>query len=154
MVSMTTNLNITPSTTKSIRGRSPYKVVPDRLIQIDGVDYVRCHQHGLIPLLHVCGDTAHDHWCREAAHPNFDPADGDQGLPNHEEISRLSERVRVLADALLRACLYLDGFIWLHDPEASEMDGIKSVAASSLGCKTWEQAMDLARLRDARTKEN
>lgn len=78
-------------------------------------------------------------------------ADGmSQGLPNREEQDRLSERVRLLADALLRACMYLDGFIWLHDPEASELEAIRETAVAGLGCQTWEQAVELGRLRDAR----
>ena len=53
-------------------------------------------------------------------------------------------RSRVLADALLRACLYLDGFVWLQDPEASEIEEIKSTVAEALGCDDWEHAMQLA----------
>lgn len=153
MKAMTTNLTITPSTTTSLDdGKHPYPVVPERLVQIDGVDYVRCGLHGLIPLTHNCADSPHDHWCRSAAHPSHDPADGDQGGTNHDEIHRLSWKVHNLADALLRACMYLEGFVWVSEPEFSELEGIKETVVEGLGVQTWEQAMDLARLREARRK--
>lgn len=55
-----------------------------------------------------------------------------------------------LADALLRTCMYLDGFVWVTDPEASEIEGVKATVVEALGCKNWSEAMDLARLREAR----
>lgn len=58
-----------------------------------------------------------------------------------------------LGDALLRACLYLDGFIWVDEPEASELEEIREVVRRALGCKTWEQTMELAQLRDVRRGE-
>lgn len=75
-------MSVTPSTTTSIpaeRG-NPYPVVPDRLIRIDGIDFVRCPMHGLIPLEHECSKSPGDHWCRAAAHPTYDPAEGPEGL--------------------------------------------------------------------------
>ena len=153
MTSMTTNLNITPSTTTSIEdGKHPYEVVPDRLIQIDGVDYVRCDLHGLIPLDHYCAKTPHDHWCRQWAHPNYDDGDGDQGRPWEDEQTYYSIKTHNLAEALLMACLYLEGFVWVSEPEFSEMEAMKQTCAEVLGCKNWTEAMELARLRDARRK--
>lgn len=80
---VTTNLNITASDTTSINddGKRDYPVVPERLVRIDGVDYVRCGLHGLMPLLHRCSDSPGDHWCRSEAHPNFTERDGDQMTP-------------------------------------------------------------------------
>lgn len=154
MMSMTTHLNITESTTTVLTdGRHPYPVVPERLVQIDGVDYVRCERHGLIPLDHHCAKTPHDHWCREAAHPDYDPADGDQGLAWEEEQTHWSLREVVLRDALYRAVLYLDGFVWLQDPEASELDAIKETCVSAFHFDSWEQVMDYARRQDEWRKQ-
>lgn len=64
----------------------PYQVVTDRLTIIKGREYVECPLHGLIPLEHHCAKSPSDHWCREVAHPDYDPEDGDQGC-SHEEWS-------------------------------------------------------------------
>lgn len=133
----------------------PYQVVTERLTVIDGREYVRCPMHGLIALDHACFEAPSDHWCRTAAHPAYDPATGadgldDQGCSHTESAFIQSAKIQSLADALLMACLYLEGFVWVSDPEASEMDYMKDTVAEALGCKTWEQAMELARLRDAR----
>ncbi len=69
----------------------------------------------------------------------------------YNKLMDVTERQGVLADALLRACLYLDGFVWVTEPEASELDAIKVTAASALGCETWEQAVELSQLHTART---
>lgn len=143
---MTMNLNITASTTTGIG--NDYPVLTERLVQIDGIDYVRCELHGLIPLLHECSASPGDHWCREAAHPNYDPADGDQAT-SHREWDRIqSAKVHRLTEALLRACLYLDGFVWLADPEASELDDIKETCAQAMGLPTWDEAVAYAKRRD------
>ena len=60
-------------------------------------------------------------------------------------------RIRALADALLRACMYLDGFLWVTEPEVSELEDIKATVADALGCDDWEHAMALARLHEARS---
>lgn len=146
---MDTNFNITPSDTTLLTDvKNNYPVVPERLVRIDDVDYVRCDLHGLLPLLHRCSASPLDHWCREAAHPNYDPEDGDQGVSNDEWSTMQSERVRKLTDALSRACLYLDGFVWLHDPEASELDDIKEDVAHALGLRSWAEASEYAKRKE------
>lgn len=138
-------MDITPSTTTDI---GSYPVVPERLVRLDGIDYVRCELHGLMPLLHECSASPSDHWCREAAHPNYDPADGDQGSSHRDWQTHQSLRVHRLTDALLRACLYLDGFIWLHDPEASELEDLRETVRESLGLPTWDEVARWAKRRD------
>jgi hypothetical protein len=150
---MDTNLDITPSDTTVLTDlKNDYPVVPERLIRIDDIDYVRCELHGLMPLLHKCADSPHDHWCREAAHPNYNPEDGDQGRSHADESTHQSLRVHHLTDALLRACLYLDGFIWLHDPEASELDDIKETVAHALGMTSWTEASVYAKRKEDQRK--
>lgn len=144
----------------------PYRIVPARLVQIEGVDYVRCPLHGLIPLDHHCTKSPIDHWCREAAHPANDPTLGVDGLDDqgvsHDEWGRilLAQRdywhkvAQRAAEALALADQYLDGFLWLDDPEASELEAIKRaskvaqkrVAGPMQGPKGISQkALDLVR---------
>lgn len=127
-------------------------MLPERLTEIDGRPYVRCYLHGLIPADHRCEQSPGDHFCGEAAHPN--QAEGEEHedqLTSHDEWDRVqSEKVAKLADALLRAVMYLDGFVWLTEPEASELEHIQDTVRSAFGCKTWEQVVEVAELRDAR----
>ena len=133
-MSMTTLPEITASTTTSIPapGRLQYDVMPERLLRIDRVDYVRCDLHGLIPLDHECSKSPLDHWCREAAHPNYDPEDRDQGVSHRQWDTTQGMKVenwRKIAleavEALKVADLYLDGFVWVTEPEFSELRDIK-----------------------------
>lgn len=110
----------------------PYKVVTERLTVVDGREYVHCALHGLIPLDHQCSKSPGDHWCREAAHPNYDPADGNQATPHDEwdhiqstKVQNWKRTAQEAAEALRLADLYLDGFMWLSDPEWGELRDIK-----------------------------
>lgn len=101
---MTTLPKVTTSTTTAITGEEgrlgpapDYPVVPERLVQIDGMDYVRCDLHGLIPLDHKCAESPSDHWCRAAAHPQWDPEDGDQGCSHREWSGIQSEKLHLIA---------------------------------------------------------
>lgn len=117
-----------------------YPVVPERLVQIEGRDYVRCPLHGLIPLDHECAKTPGDHWCRTAAHPAYDPCTGIDGLDDqatpHDEWDRIQgmkianwRRIASQAvEALRLADLYLDGFVWVTEPEFSELRSIKAAS--------------------------
>lgn len=100
-MSMTTLPEITASTTTSIPapGREKYDVVPERLLRIDGVDYVRCDLHGLIPLDHECSKSPGDHWCRQFAHPTHKPGDPDDDQAvSHREWDRIqSEKLHLIA---------------------------------------------------------
>lgn len=106
VLGVTTEPIITASTTTFIPALSPrhydYPVVPERLLRIDGVDYVRCPTHGLIPLEHHCAKAAGDHWCRAAAHPSYDPSTGEHGLDDqgssHEDWSNVqSDKLHYIA---------------------------------------------------------
>jgi hypothetical protein len=107
-------------------------------VQIDGVDYVRCDLHGLIPLDHQCAEAPGDHWCRAAAHPNYDSEDADQAVSHRQWDSILTMKVRnwqrvaeKAVEALRVADLYLDGFVWVTEPEFSELRDIKRASSNA-----------------------
>jgi hypothetical protein len=113
----------------------PYQVVTERLTVIDGREYVDCPLHGLIALDHLCAKSPGDHWCREAAHPDYNPEDGDQMTPHDEWERVLSLKVQNwqrtaenAAKALALADAYLDGFVWLQNPEWAELRAIKAAS--------------------------
>lgn len=61
-------------------------VLPERLVEVEGRQYVRCEVHGLIPVEHNCATTAGDHLCMVAAHPNHVPGeDHDDQATSHDE---------------------------------------------------------------------
>lgn len=129
-------------------------MLPERLTDIEGVPYVRCYLHGLIPADHDCGKSPGDHWCGVAAHPNqVEGEDHDDQMSSHDDWSAMqSSQKLALTDALFRAVLYLDGFIWLHDPEASELDAIKATCVEAFNMKSWDDVMDYARRKDEARK--
>src|SRR5579862_4295220 len=133
-----TNNQSEPFVIRNMGDGRDYKIVPSRLVQIEGVDYVRCPLHGLIPLDHECSKAPGDHWCRTAAHPAYDPSTGEDGLDDqacsHREwdwiqgmkIDNWKRTAEAAVEALRLADLYLDGFVWVSEPEFSELRHIKA----------------------------
>ena len=63
-----------------------YPVLPERLVEVEGRQYVRCEVHGLIPADHNCRASPSDHLCAVAAHPNHQPGDDhDDQCSSHRE---------------------------------------------------------------------
>ena len=70
-------------------------VLPERLVEVEGRQYVRCELHGLIPADHNCAASPSDHLCMVAAHPNHTPGDDhdDQATPHDEWTRNLLARI-------------------------------------------------------------
>lgn len=109
-------------------------MLPERLTEIDGKPYVRCYLHGLIPADHRCAESPGDHFCGVSAHPNQTEGEHhDDQAVSHEEWDRIQSMkwqnwkrtAEIAIEALRVADEYLDGFVWLTEPEFSELRNIK-----------------------------
>ena len=70
-------------------------VLPERLVEVEGRQYVRCEIHGLIPADHDCAASPGDHLCLVSAHPNHVPGEDhdDQAVPSGEWADHLLDRI-------------------------------------------------------------
>ncbi len=119
-------------------GRS-YPVLPERLVEVEGRQYVRCELHGLIPADHQCGASPSDHLCAVAGHPNHVPGEphDDQCTPHAEWANHLLDRI----NAVIR----------LHHPDTDGSGGNSGGCAEcGLGwpCLTFHVARGWGDLHD------